>query len=302
MSDIQETKLLVNGITFGDKPKQDDARLQNVIVAKHIDPVRDEQAGVEISKYNLNYVFAAPDSRDHLFSDIFGVPDPKYLPSVTDLRENWGEILDQLDLGSCVSNSVSYCLRYAYRKQNLGNFTPSRLFIYFNGRDLAGYPVDEDTGLTIRDGYKSVGKYSACGEKNWPYNPDNFAKRPPGECYEAAQQHKTFRYIKLDNDLNQMKKCLKDGFPISFGTALFESFMSSNTAQTGIVTVPNPKTEKRCGGHAMTIVGHNDEKQAFLVVNNWGTAWGMNGFCWFPYAYMVNDDYVGDLWSIRWFS
>jgi C1A family cysteine protease len=295
-------KIVIKGAKFGtDSPTKQDVRTHDVIVARHIDEERDAKVGVALSNYNLNYVFSEPDERDHKFSDIFGAPDPNYLPATSDLRPTWGPILDQLDLGSCVSNSVSYCIRFCFKKQKLGDFTPSRLFIYYNGRMISGYPINEDSGLTIRDGYKSVGQYSVCSENNWPYVPAKFAQRPPDTCYVSAQQHKTFRYINLDNSEVQIKKCLKDGYPISFGAALYESFMGAKVAQTGIVPMPE-KNEQRAGGHAMTIVGHDDAKKAFLVCNNWGDSWGLKGFCWIPYDYITNTDLVGDLWSPRWFS
>ena len=301
--DPSTPEIVIKGAKFGSEhPKKEDVRTQDVIIAHHIDLKRDDKVGVALSSYNLNYVFAEPDTRDHKFRAVFGAPDVNYLPATSDLRPTWGPILDQLDLGSCVSNSVSYCIRYCFKKQKLGEFTPSRLFIYYNGRQIAGYPVNEDTGLTIRDGFKSVTKFSVCSEKNWPYVPNKFSTRPPETCYVAAQQHKTFRYISLDNDAAQIKKCLKDGFPVAFGTALFDSFMSTKVAQTGIVPMPNAKREQRIGGHAMTIIGHDDAKKAFLVVNNWGAKWGMAGCCFMPYDYITNDDYTGDLWSPRYFG
>ena len=299
----ENRKLVIKGVHFGLKhPKTEDKRIDDVIVAKIVDENRDKEADVSLSQYNLNYVFGKPDSRDHKFSTIYNAIDANALPSKVDLRDNWGTILDQLDIGSCVSNSVSYCLRYCYKKQKMGDFTPSRLFIYYNGRVLAKYPIDKDTGLTIRDGYKSVATNSVCGENNWPYVPAKFATKPLEGCYNAAKLHKTFRYISLDNDLVQMKKCLKDGFPISFGAALFSSFMSATVAKTGIVSVPDPSKEQRCGGHALSILGYDDSKKAFLVCNSWGAGWGDKGFCWFPYSYMTNDEYVGDMWSVRNFS
>jgi len=296
-------KIVIQGAKFGNEvPTKEDVRLRSVIVAKHVDPGRDRDVNVALSQYNLNYVFSDPDDRDHRFQVIFGDVDPNYLPGSTDLRPNWGSIFDQLDLGACVSNSVSYCVRYVYKKQQLGDFTPSRLFIYYNGRLDAGYPRDEDSGMTIRDGYKSVARHSVCSENNWPYVPQKFSERPQQHCYDAASQHKTFRYINLDNDAVQIKKSLKDGFPVSFGAALFDSFMSAETARTGFITVPDQIKERRCGGHAMTIVGHDDVKKTFLVVNNWGSTWGDNGFCYFPYDYLLNNDLCSDFWSIRYWS
>ena len=300
--DPSTPEIVIKGAKFGvNSPKKEDVRTQDVIVAHSIDHKRDEKVGVALSTYNLNYVFAEPDERDHKFSAMYGAPDANYLPAMVDLRSKWGSVLDQLDLGSCVSNSVSYAIRFCFKKQNLGDFTPSRLFIYYNGRMLAGYPINEDTGLTIRDGYKAVTKYSVCSENNWPYLPNKFSQRPPDTCYVAAQTHKTFRYINLDNSEVQIKKCLKDGYPVSFGAALFQSFMGTKVAKSGVVPMP-VKNEARCGGHAMTIAGYDDAKKAFLVANNWGSTWGEKGFCWMPYAYITNDDWVGDLWSPRYFG
>jgi C1A family cysteine protease len=296
--------IIIKGAKFGQlNPSKEDARIRDVIVAQNMNPLRDEKIEIPLSKYNLNYIFAKPDERDHRFSQIFGSIDPKYLPPKTDLRPLWGDIFDQLTLGSSVSNSIAYCLRYCYYRQNLGDsFTPSRLFIYYNGRSDAGYPLDEDTGLTIRDGYKSVAHHSVCSEDKWSYDPSKLTIRPSQVCYGAAKHHETFRYIRLENDINQLKKSLKDGYPISFGAAIFDNFMSEAVAKNGIVPLPDARKERRCGGHVMTIVGHDDGLRQFIVANSFGSKWGDGGFCWFPYDYILNDRFCGDFWTIRHWS
>ena len=297
-------KVVISGAQFADEnPVQNDVRVDDVIVAKHVDKKRDKKAGVTLSKYNLNYVFAEKDDRDLKFKSILSrAIDPKGLPASTDLRPEWGAVLDQGELGSCVSNSVAYCVRFCYKKQQLGDVNPSRLFIYYNGRQLAGYPEGEDTGMTIRDGYKSVSTYSVCDETVWAYDIDRFSEKPPQSCYDEAKKRSRIRYLALENDVLQIKKSLKDGYPISFGAALFSSFMSSTVAQTGEVPKPDIDKDDRVGGHAMSIVGYDDEKQACLVVNNWGEKWGINGFCWFPYDYMFNKDLCSDFWSLRYWG
>ncbi|MEJ0106451.1 MAG: C1 family peptidase [Bacteroidota bacterium] len=44
------------------------------------------------------------------------------------------------------------------------------------------------------------------------------------------------------------------------------------------------QTGKFKGGHAMVVIGYNDTKNAFKVMNSWGTKWGDNGFAWIDYA------------------
>jgi hypothetical protein len=38
------------------------------------------------------------------------------------------------------------------------------------------------------------------------------------------------------------------------------------------------------GGHAMCVIGYDDRKQAFQLMNSWGTDWGNNGVAWVRYA------------------
>jgi hypothetical protein len=44
------------------------------------------------------------------------------------------------------------------------------------------------------------------------------------------------------------------------------------------------KGEAKAGyGHAMTVVGYDDQRQAFRIINSWGTLWGDKGFGWIDY-------------------
>ena len=37
------------------------------------------------------------------------------------------------------------------------------------------------------------------------------------------------------------------------------------------------------GYHAMVVVGFDDGKEAFEIMNSWGTSWGNDGFIWVKY-------------------
>ncbi len=77
-----------------------------------------------------------------------------YLSNIklVDLRSNCPEIYDQGKLGSCTANAIAAAFEYDAIIQNGkdNEFTPSRLYIYYNERLLEG-TVQEDSGASISD-------------------------------------------------------------------------------------------------------------------------------------------------------
>ena len=96
--------------------------------------------------------------------------------------------------------------------------------------------------------------------------------------------------------LQDMKQCLAAGFPFVFGFTVYESFESSQVAQTGQVPMPGPD-EKQLGGHAVCCVGYDDVNRLFLVRNSWGADWGMNGYFQISYDFM--EALASDWWVIK---
>ncbi len=43
-------------------------------------------------------------------------------------------------------------------------------------------------------------------------------------------------------------------------------------------------TSKKAGGHAVALVGFDDEKRAWLIKNSWGEDWGESGYAWISYS------------------
>ncbi|MBC7712361.1 MAG: hypothetical protein H7177_03425 [Rhizobacter sp.] len=44
------------------------------------------------------------------------------------------------------------------------------------------------------------------------------------------------------------------------------------------------KHSKKVGGHAVALVGFDDDKQAWLIKNSWGEDWGEHGYAWVAYS------------------
>lgn len=234
------------------------------------------------------------------------VPEPPAHITRVDLRDRCPPVYQQGKLGSCSANAIGFAYEFdELPPEGEEKFVPSRLFIYYNERDMEG-SIPEDTGAQLIDGIKSIVHTGVCRESMWPYATDKFndeppiwATSPPIECYEEAMKNRALEAHPLKQTAADLKGCLVKGFPFVFGFAVFESLETDEVTASGKVPMPvgwDPSnmetygiTEKCVGGHAVACVGFDDEKQAFLVRNSWGEDWGIGGYCWFPYEYMLSE-------------
>ena len=87
---------------------------------------------------------------------------------------------------------------------------------------------------------------------------------------DASWREKTFK----------VKQSLAAGNPVVIGMEITEGFLTLSEGQSYWDTneLPTP-----VGGHAMVVVGYNEAKKAFHILNSWGNTWGKKGFCWVKY-------------------
>jgi C1A family cysteine protease len=237
-----------------------------------------------------------PDPRDHKFMVSMPLKVDE-LPPLVDLKPLCPPVYDQGNIGSCTANAMGCSFQFEQMSQKIPNFIPSRLFIYYNSRDLEG-TINEDAGATLRDTLKTMIDIGVCPEKNWPYN-KCFKKKPSSDCYVIALDNQVVEYLRVNHDLLQIKQCLFEGHPVAFGVTLYDSFMTEAVANSGIVPMPNLQVESVLGGHAILAVGYDDSKKALIMRNSWGIGWGINGYFYLPYEYITTPNLAADFWTIR---
>lgn len=244
--------------------------------------------------FKFGWVRDFPDNRDLLYS----IEKPIQLPEFINLRDKCPPVFNQYQLGSCTANAVANAHLFCQMKQPGGlNITPSRLFIYYNAREVRGWEK-YDSGSAIRDAVKMVSKKGTCSEDEWPYIVEKFTKKPNKLCYVKGKEYQVLKYYSVPQTLRGMQQCLATGFPIVFGFTIFENFMSDYVAKTGDALLPS-NDEKSYGGHAVLCVGYDNDSKRFLVMNSWGSDWGKEGYFTLPYDYVLNPNLAADFWTIR---
>ena len=243
-------------------------------------------------KIKLNYTFRTPDIRDYQLS----IPTNKSSTtnnsfSIYTLQSKIKTVLDQGQLGSCVSNAFAQYINMCTNN----NVRISRLCHYYCGRAIGGDSSLIDSGLNITQAAKIISKYGACSETNWPYIISNFNQLPSLSAFRSSLYFRRYSYSFLSQNINSIKTTLNTlKLPILFGICVYSSFMTNVVANTGIVPMPNTSEETLQGGHCILMVGYNDTTQVCICVNSWGIGWGQRGFFTIPYAYVLNPALASD--------
>ena len=207
------------------------------------------------------------------------------IPSSHSLAFLTPPVLSQGNLGSCTSWATAYYgMSILKRIENL---------------DASG-PVYSPTNLHSRI---KVRDYEVCNVGSWIGDAMNVAKvygcKRKGtseilsDCHTVSGQEsypdKLYDYKFLSVSVYDIKRALLENSPVVFAIKAFNNTGWENTSNhvEGVWNgyyATAPSTE---GGHAMTIVGYDDDVPgggAFHVVNSWGSDWGTNGYFWIRYA------------------
>jgi C1A family cysteine protease len=236
-----------------------------------------------------------PDFRDRVLS--LPWKSKEELLKGVDLRKTGKlpPVYDQGDSSSCTAQSIGAAIEYAMHWQSRPDWTPSRLFIYYNEREMEGTINFPDAGAEIRNGIKSTARQGYVDENLWPFDLTKVTEKPYDSVYQEASKNLIKQYSRVPIALHNIQNVLIHRIPIVFGMSIYGSFESEAVAQTGIVPMPNENETMR-GGHAMLIVGYNDTH--FIVRNSWGASWGEEGYCYIPIEYLTNPNLADDFWAI----
>ena len=269
-------------------------------------------------EYHFGWIPDYPDIRDYtskhsailsMTSKVKGAA--KEIPPKVDLSVCCSPVEDQEQLGSCTAHAVSAVVEY-YQNKAYGKYiNASRLFLYKATRSLLH--MTGDSGATIKGSLGALVLFGIPPEEYWPYDTNSFDQDPSPFCYAFGQNFRCISYFRHDPSglspqkvLDSVKKYLAAGIPSVFGFTVYSEI--SQAEKTGQVPFPGAN-EKLMGGHAIPAFGYDDNiviensktgkktKGALLFQNSWGVGWGVSGYGWLPYEYVLQG-LACDFWSV----
>ncbi|MFW6247277.1 MAG: C1 family peptidase [bacterium] len=243
----------------------------------------------------LNYIQDVDDPRDFKFDKRLFKNKTKNqrskilgrLPKKIDHEQNMTPVKDQGQLGSCVGFSCvavkewQEWQEYLRIKDNIDlDKNPfndlSEQWLYYNCKKIDNIPNE---GTTLRAAMKVLQKKGVPNEEAWEYNP-NEKGSPESWAKKIAKFTRINNYYKINN-LTQLKLALLHT-PVPIGVLVFKTFYK--VRNNGLVELPK-RNQSELGGHAICVVGYDDEMKVIKFKNSWGTRWGKRGYGYLPYKY-----------------
>lgn len=171
--------------------------------------------------------------------------------------------------------------------------------------DLGGGTTDQSeqevlscSGVGSCDGgwwaFGFLQKHGIATEQNYPYTAkDGFCKKSvPPPTYRAS----AWAYVRDDGGLPsppEIKRALCEHGPLVVAVFADGPFMAY-TGGTFNARDKKCKGDGKCINHAVTLMGWDDSKKAWLIRNSWGPTWGEQGYMWISYS--SNDVGYGAAW------
>jgi len=215
------------------------------------------------------------------------VPLPSLNVASVDLRGSFTSIKSQGPVGACASFAFTSVYEYILNKNGkLVESDLSERYLYYYTRKRMG-SIESDIGSNMYDAGKALEENGLCSEQLWPYSND-FAEhviQPSAEADVDGQTRKVAETRNVTIQEHDIKSALAEGYPVIVSLHLHESFNSVGT--DGFVSIPD-ESDPVVGWHAMVIVGYSDKDKVFIVRNSWGTDFGDKGYCYIPYAYILD--------------
>lgn len=192
------------------------------------------------------------------------------LPSKLILTNTLGAVYDQGSMPICAAVVAATCKRWQeHTITNGASFSP--MFVY-NLRSNA--PAE---GMHGRDVMQILVQKGCCRKSFYATNSRTLNQKNSISklAYSDGLHFRLSNYAQI-HTIEGLKTALHQYGPCYIAFPMYNSGKE-------FWKPPKPGTPAT-SGHAVTVVGYDDEKKAFKIRNSWSVLWNLGGYTWYPYA------------------
>jgi len=212
------------------------------------------------------------------------------IPASVDLTPYCPEVRHQGYIFSCVGWAVGYgalstqraILNQCTDKTVITRNAHSALFLYNQIKS-----DDCGKGSRMTDALQFLVDNGDCLANHFDFDVNNCEQLPDSTVKSYAKRYAIEDYLALfgskeSSDIKtlRVKKVLAQRKPVVVGMSVLRNFYDLSNA---VYWHPHLGNTAPAGGHAMVVVGYDDRKGAFRLMNSWGKNWGDQGFIWIKY-------------------
>ena len=219
------------------------------------------------------------------FQEILEAADLKETPPSVDLRPLMPPIGRQT-MNDCAAWAFGYYARSYIEARNQEwipnkpwlRFSPSFIYNQVNGgKDKGSNPIKVLELLRDR---------GAATLSTFPYAAHDYRTQPPALANREAPAFRIENFGFVPNGA-EMRALLARGEIVVLGVRTNPVFSGGRYDVYDVEAHERGRAQRAPGQphgyHAMCVAGYDDARQAFLVLNSWGSDWGQNGAIWVHY-------------------
>ena len=177
--------------------------------------------------------------------------------------------------GSCVAWSSVYAARTIVEAASTGQqgnstaFSPAFVYNQIGLEDCQGSYIQRAMEFMTN---KGVLPYN-----DFPYTDEECSRQPTSTLWDKAAQNKMHGFTRLTDgesvdgiSVRAVKEHLAKDAPVVIGMMVGGSFMQEMMGKEMWAPTNEDRSQMGFGGHAMCVIGYDDRKQAFQLMNSWG--------------------------------
>jgi len=203
------------------------------------------------------------------------------LPTKYDISSEMTPIRNQGNEGSCVGHAGGAVKEWMEQK-DYGRFIGlSPRFVYEEAKKISGH----SEGTTLKACAQVLKEKGICEDRFWEYIPKQVGERKPGADDNALKYRIQPGYVRVTNEKELKASLVKYGV-VMIGVLVYRNWYKQKNGHIPNLGFWDNWLAQPLGGHAIALVGYDDETKEYKFKNSWGNGWGDAGYGYITYKHM----------------